>query len=134
METIYFQNIIPDQWKIGKITPLLKKGFVNIVDNYKPIWNLSSVSKIYKKIILQRLMDNEKETKIDLTRDPQHGFKKTKSTATAGLVLQSIIANHLDINDHALMASLNLTEAFNNVNVDLLMKRLSSVELPRYTI
>jgi hypothetical protein len=59
---------------------------------------------------------------INLTGDQQHGFKKHKSTATAGLLLQSIINEHLDVNEIVGMASLDLSSAFDVVNIDLLIK------------
>ena len=53
-------------------------------------------------------------------------FKKNKSTATAGILLQSLIAKATDLNQYALMASLDLSAAFDLVNVGLLVKRLNS--------
>ncbi len=50
-------------------------------------------------------------------------YKKNKSTATAGLLLQSIIADHVDINEILGMASLDLSAAFNMVNIELLIKQ-----------
>ena len=47
------------------------------------------------------------------------------------MVLQSIITNHLDIKEHVLTGSLDLSTAFDIVNVDLLLKRLSILALPR---
>ena len=60
----------------------------------------------------------------------QHGFVKGKSTATAGLLIQSMIARALDDNHLVLLASLDLSAAFDIVNVDLLIKRLAVVGLP----
>ena len=48
----------------------------------------------------------------------QHGFVKGKSTATAGLLIQSLIARALDDNQVVLLASLDLSAAFEIVNVD----------------
>ena len=53
-----------------------------------------------------------------------------KSTNTAGLALQSIIAKALDDDNFVLMASLDLSAAFDVVNVELLLKRLKIVGLP----
>jgi hypothetical protein len=53
-----------------------------------------------------------------------------KSTASAGLVLQSIIAKHVDSNEIVGMASLDLSAAFDMVNVDLLIKRLRILGIP----
>ena len=40
----------------------------------------------------------ENRNQIDLTGKQQHGFKKNKSTATAGSLLQSIISRAADDN------------------------------------
>ena len=80
MNKVYCQNKIPGQWQITKVTPLLKQGSANNVVNYTTISNLSSVSKIFKKLILQRLLKIETIIKVDLTDNPQHVIKKNKST------------------------------------------------------
>jgi hypothetical protein len=53
-----------------------------------------------------------------------------KSAATAGLLLQSIIATHVDKNEFVAMASLDLSAAFDMVNTTLLLKRLAIIGLP----
>ena len=60
----------------------------------------------------------------------QHGFCRNCSTATACLTLQSLIARALDDNKFVLMASLDLSAAFDIVNVPLLVKRLRVIGLP----
>ena len=51
------------------------------------------------------------------------------STATVGLLLQSILANDADIGEHVLMASLDLSAGFDIVNVPLLLRRLEILGL-----
>ena len=70
-------------------------------------------------------MQIQDANKIDLTGVQQHGFKQTKSTATAGLIIQSIISRAIDSNNYALMASIDLSAAFDLVNTKLLIKRLN---------
>ena len=53
-----------------------------------------------------------------------------KSTLDAGLTLQSVIANHLDIGEYVAMASLDLSAALNIVNTQILMRRLKILGLP----
>ena len=60
----------------------------------------------------------------------QHGFKQKRSTATAGLTLQSILSRALDQNNYALMFSIDLSAAFDVVNTKLLIKRLKIIGLP----
>ena len=127
---IYETKQIPDQWKIAKVTPIPKKGSKNELANYRPISNLCSMSKIYEKLILKRVIELQEMFNVDFTGNQQHGFKKNKSTATAGLVLQSIIADHVDINELVGMASLDLSAVFDTVNIDLLIERIKILGLP----
>ena len=53
-----------------------------------------------------------------------------KSTSTLSLQIQSLIAHALDEDNYALMASVDLSAAFDVVNIDLLMKRLRVIGLP----
>ena len=69
--------------------------------------------------MLKRFMEIETEYNIDLTGNSQDGFKKHKSTIPAGLTLQSIIASHVDIGEYMLLASLNLSAAFDISNDNL---------------
>ena len=87
---------IPDQWKVSKIIPVFKKGSKCEIENYRPIANLCSASKILERLILKQIHYLESKNNLDLTGKQQHGFKKNKSTATAGALLQSIIARAAD--------------------------------------
>ena len=127
---IYTTRKIPEQWRISKIMPIFKKGSPNKIENYRPVSNLCSASKIFEKLILNRLTQIEDLSKISLTGKSQHGFKKNHSTATLGLTIQSIITKALDNNNFALMASLDLSSAFDVVNVKLLIKRLNIIGIP----
>ena len=129
-ERIYNQNKIPDQWSIAKVIPLHKKGPKNKIENYRPIANLCSSTKIFEKLILKRLLELNTLHNIDLTGKHQHGFKRNKSTSTLSLQLQSLIARALDEDNYVIMASLDLSAAFDVVNIDLLLKRLRLIGLP----
>ena len=83
-EKIYYTQKIPEQWKVSKIIPIFKKGNVHQIENYRPIANLCSASKIFERLILKQIHYLENKNLLDLTGKQQHGFKKNKSTATAG--------------------------------------------------
>ena len=127
---IYNQKKIPEQWLISKVIPIHKKGPSTEIQNYRPISNLCSCSKIYEKLILARINSLEKSNNIDLTGKSQHGFKPNHSTLTAGLQIQSLIARAVDGDMSVLMASLDLSSAFDVVNVGLLLKRIEIIGLP----
>jgi hypothetical protein len=130
-ERIYEKKEIPEQWKVAKIIPLHKKGNKQDVANYRPISNLCSVSKVFEKLIQKRLEKIGEENNIDITGKQQHGFKKTRSTITAGLTVQSIISRKMDDDDFVVMSSLDLSAAFDLVNLNLLLKRLKKMGLPK---
>ena len=127
---IYSSCSLPEQWKVSKIIPILKKGCKTEIENYRPIANLCSASKIFEKLILKQIHYLESVNKLDLTGKQQHGFKKNKSTATAGALLQSIIARAADSNCYVVMASMDLSMAFDLVNTNLLIKRLKVMGFP----
>ena len=83
--------------------------------------NLNSASKIFEKLILQRITEIEQEMKVDLTGKNQHGFKRGKSTKTACIEIQSALSRALDKGNFALLASIDLSAALDLVNMNLLI-------------
>ncbi len=132
---IYNEKMIPDQWRIAKTIPVFKnKGDKKDVENYRPIANLCAASKVFEKLILKRILDIEKDSNTDITGVNQHGFKKARSTSTLTTKIQSLIAGALDEDNYVLLASLDLSAAFDIVNINLLLKRLNIIGLPRDVI
>ena len=127
---IYNQKTVPAQWLVSKIIPIHKKGPKCNVENYRPIANLCSTSKIFERLILNKLKSIEFLNNTDLTGKQQHGFKKGKNTSTLALQLQSLIARSLDEDSYVLMASIDLSAAFDVINIDLLIRRLEILGLP----
>jgi len=129
-EKIYETKEIPDQWKISRTLPLFKKGSKKNIESYRPISNLCSASKLFERLMLNRLTDIETSNGVDLTGKMQHGFKKGRSTVTALKEIQSQIAEKIDQGDFVAMGSLDLSAAFDVVNIDLLIARLTTLGLP----
>jgi len=127
---VYNQKLIPEKWRTARILPLHKKGDKSKIGNYRPIANLCSASKIFEKLVLARLLEIEKQKGLDMSGEMQHGFKKNKSTTTAALTLQNIIASAMDEDCYVAVASMDLTAAFDVLNVDLLLKRLDIMGIP----
>ena len=86
------------------------------------------------KLILQQLLNISKSNNVDLTGDSQHGFKKRRSTITAALNIQSRISRAIDEDNFYVLASLDLSAAFDIVNRELLFKRMSVMGLPQNII
>ena len=80
----------------GENNPCPQERTKNEISNCRLIANLCGVTKIFEKLILQRIADLEEEKNVDMTGTNQHGFKKGRSTSTAGLSIQSALARALD--------------------------------------
>ena len=130
MSKIINNGKVPDQWKVAIVRPLHKKGNRQNIENYRPISNNSSITKIFERLVLSRISEIEKRENCELTGTSQYGFKKNCSTETACLDLQSKIASHCDKGEYVTISSLDLTAAFDVVNIELLMRRLAIMGLP----
>ena len=64
---IYEEKQIPDQWRVARTIPIHKKGPKKDIENYRPIANLCSASKIFEKLILRRINEIAEENKVDIT-------------------------------------------------------------------
>ena len=49
------RGIFPDVLKRGKITPIYKKDDKELFENYRPVSTLPIFSKIFEKVIYERL-------------------------------------------------------------------------------
>lgn len=131
MNKIYDQKAVPEKWRTSRILPLHKKGDRKKIENYRPISNLCASSKIFEKLILKRLSEVEDELGTDLSGTTQHGFKRNRSTTSAALQLQNQIARAMDEDNYVAVASMDLTAAFDVLDVELLMKRLKILGIPK---
>ena len=122
---IYRDQVSPEQWLMSKIIPVHKKGDKNLFENYRPFANLCCVSKSFEKLIVKRINDIEIFNGVPFGGKQQHGFIKNKSTVIAGLVLQSLIARAIDDDCCVALASIDLSAAFDVVDVELLIKHLT---------
>jgi len=99
---------MPNPWKLSLIRPLHKKGNRNEISNYRPISNLQSLSKLYEKLILNKI----EEQLPNEEGNHQHGFRKNRSTTTALLELQDNISKGLDSGSLAAGYSIDMSAAF----------------------
>ena len=72
------EGVFPDCLKIAKIVPIHKKKDKRLVENYRPISLLPSISKIWEKVINDQL--NIKLNELGLIPQTQYGFTKVKNT------------------------------------------------------
>ena len=64
LKNIYATGQLPEQWKVSKIVPIFKKCYKTKIENYRPIGNLSSSSKVFEKLILKQIQYLENKNKL----------------------------------------------------------------------
>jgi len=74
-------GIFPNALKISKVIPIFKTGDQNILSNYRPISLLPVFSKVFEKVIFQRLKTYLQ--KLGIPSKNQYGFQQKLSTYMA---------------------------------------------------
>ena len=115
-------GIFPDKLKIAKIIPLHKGGKIDEINNYRPISILSSLSKIFEKVINKRFIDFLK--KYNVISDYQFGFREGMSTTLALADICDQFQNALDNNEITCGIFIDLAKAFDTVNHSKLLKKM----------
>ena len=72
------QGYFPTELKTGCITPIYKSGSKNCINNYRPVCSLSPFSKIFERVIYNRMIEYIENN--DIFSKTQYGFRKGLST------------------------------------------------------
>ena len=116
-------GIFPDSLKIARVIPLFKKGVKSIFDNYRPISLLPCISKIFDKVIYSQLYEYFKSN--NLLYKHQYGFRPEHSCELATLEFVDRIFKCLDGNLKPFSVFIDLSKAFDTLNHDKLLYKLS---------
>ena len=111
-------GIFPDDLKVAKVIPLFKKGKKEILDNYRPISLLPSLSKIFERVFFNQI--HAYFTAHNLYYSGQYGFREKHSTQLAALELVDRITRDLDISNTPISIFIDLSKAFDTLDHNIL--------------
>ena len=115
-------GIFPDNLKLAKVVPLFKKGNPHFLDNYRPISLLSTLSKIFEKVVFQQVYTYFTDNK--LFYENQYGFRKNHSTELAAMELVDRISGYMDTGKIPISIFLDLSKAFDTLDSYILLEKL----------
>ena len=116
-------GIFPNNLKIAKVIPIHKEGSKLELTNYRPISLLSNIDKNFEKL-LYKCVHGFLESNNVLYKQ-QFGFRKSYSTAQALLNIAQKIMDALDKGNYACGVFIDLQKAFDTVDHEILLKKLS---------
>ena len=108
------ESCFPDCWKVSSVVPVFKNvGERSTATNYRPVSLLSVVSKVFEKLVNNRIVDHLE--KCNLFSDFQSGFRSSRSTADPLTVVSDRIARAFNRSGATQAVALDISKAFDRV-------------------
>ena len=109
-----------DEWKVSYINPIFKSGDKKKVTNYRPISKLSTIPKLFDKIVKNKLYEI---IKCHISNF-QHGFISGRSTTTNLACFSHHCFNAVEKRSQMDVVYTDFVKAFSRVNHVILIKKL----------
>ena len=118
------EGIVPSSMKSAVIKPLLKKENLdcNILKNYRPVSNLTFLSKVLEHVVAKQL--KEYMSNNNLQEPFQSAYKQYHSTESALLMVHNDILCAMENQGVTLLVLLDLSSAFDTIDHPVLLSRL----------
>lgn len=113
-------GIFPSLWKSSYLIPIYKNGDKCNVANYRGIAILSSIPKLFEKIICDKMSSIINP----LLNDQQHGFRKGRSTTTNLMLFTSYLLCNMEKGHQIDAVYTDFSKAFDRVNHSILISKL----------
>ena len=119
------ESCFPDCWKVSLVVSIFKNvGERSTAKNYRPVSLLSVVSKVFEKLVNNRIVDHLE--KCGLFSDFQYGFRSCQSTADLLKVVSDRTARAFNRSAATQAVALDISKAFDRVWHAGLLHKLKS--------
>ena len=115
-------GMFPQEWKTTRVSPVYKSGTRNNPSNYRSISVISTVAKIFEKLVYDQLY--EYLTGSSLLNACQSGFRSLHSTLTALLEATNSWSVNIDNGLVNEVIFIDLKKAFDTIDHDILLRKL----------
>ena len=121
------EGVVPDEMKIARVKPLLKSPKLNPneLKNYRPVSNLSYISKLLERVVARRL--NNHMITNGLHEPLQSAYKAGHSTETALLRVHNDVFTNMDNHSATVLVLLDLSAAFDTIDHSVLFDRMENI-------
>ena len=119
------KGIVPENWKLALVNPLLKKlGMDLVFENFRPVNNLHFLTKVAEKVVTSQLVNHCNEN-APLPVN-QSAYRQLHSTETALLKVQNDILINMDNEEVTLLVMLDMSAAFDTIDHNILIDILKN--------
>ena len=115
------RGLFPDDFKQAQVNSYLKKSTLpkENLNSYRPISNLSFISKVLQKVLASRLMSHIKSN--CMSNVLQSAYKQFHSTETALLKVHNYVNLNMDKGKVTALTLLDSSAAFDTIDHSLLI-------------
>jgi sorting nexin-29 len=127
---VWSEEVLPEEWMIGVVCPIHKKGCKLTCSNYRGISLLPSVYKILSKVLSTRL---EPYTERFLS-EYQAGFRRQRSTADQLFSIRQIVQKSYEMNVETHHLFIDFRAAYDSVDREGLWSIMAEFQFPHKLI
>ena len=113
----------PSDWKLASIVPIHKSGNRDLAENFRPISILPAMSKILEKLVCSQLSQHLVSNHI--LAPSQYAYRPRHCTEDALVDVVEWLTRRIDEGHVAAVTSVDLSRAFDSVDHDILLTKLS---------
>jgi hypothetical protein len=125
LQSIWNSEVIPYEWEIARIVPILKKGDPRVMDNYRGISLISTMVKVIMTIVEKRLQKYVKRN--NFIRKEQVGFRPREECIAQARTLYHILYNRkYRMKEQTFLCFIDFRKAYDRVPHWALLKKLKS--------